>query len=235
MPAVSPAAPEGPPRAVACRPGICSHSVPESVWHGSRKHRPRHGSTTREWRDDRGSATTGRSQFRPAAFGWSRSVRRPEYRRPTGQDPDRDRHRRCLDTAEHASPNTHRRRWSSTPASVGGPPGVIGYTQLAGPLTEEFGWRGYLRQRWGRVRTTATPAVACGPRCGALPPDASVGQHAAVRTVAAYDPAQHVAAPRVPPAARLPADNQGGQGLDRAAPRPPGDAAAGRHLTGQKP
>ena len=42
-------------------------------------------------------------------------------------------------------------------AGVGGPLGVIGYTLLAGPLSEEFGWRGYLqprvRQRFGPVRT----------------------------------------------------------------------------------
>jgi uncharacterized protein len=42
-------------------------------------------------------------------------------------------------------------------AGVGGPLGVLGYTLLAGPLSEEFGWRGYLqprvRQRFEPVRT----------------------------------------------------------------------------------
>ncbi|SDS80150.1 CPBP family intramembrane glutamic endopeptidase [Microlunatus soli] len=43
-------------------------------------------------------------------------------------------------------------------AGVGGPLGVIGYTLIAGPLAEEFGWRGYvqprLRQRFGTITTT---------------------------------------------------------------------------------
>ena len=39
--------------------------------------------------------------------------------------------------------------------------------------------------------------------------------------ITACDLAQHVVAPRVPPAACLLAHNQGGQGLDGAAPRPP--------------
>jgi len=55
---------------------------------------------------------------------------------------------------------------ASVTASVGGPLGVLGYTLLAGPLSEEFGWRGYLqprlRERFGRFRTTAVLAVAWG-------------------------------------------------------------------------
>jgi uncharacterized protein len=51
-------------------------------------------------------------------------------------------------------------------ASVGGPLGVVGYTLLVGPLSEEFGWRGFLqprlRERYGRIRTTAVLAVAWG-------------------------------------------------------------------------
>jgi membrane protease YdiL (CAAX protease family) len=51
-------------------------------------------------------------------------------------------------------------------ASVGGPLGVVGYTLLAGPLTEEFGWRGFLqprlRERYRRIRTTDVLAVAWG-------------------------------------------------------------------------
>ena len=52
------------------------------------------------------------------------------------------------------------------------------------------------------------------------------------RVITAYDPPQHVVAPRVPPVACLLTHNQGDQGLDRAAPRPLDDVSGGRHLTG---
>ncbi|GAB3743273.1 CPBP family glutamic-type intramembrane protease [Microlunatus parietis] len=43
-------------------------------------------------------------------------------------------------------------------AGVGGPLAVLAYTLVAGPLAEEFGWRGWLqprlRQRWSRALTT---------------------------------------------------------------------------------
>ncbi|MBO0812334.1 MAG: CPBP family intramembrane metalloprotease [Microlunatus sp.] len=52
---------------------------------------------------------------------------------------------------------------SSVVADVGGPLVVIVYTLVSGPLSEEFGWRGYLqprlRQRFGPLRT----ALLLGP------------------------------------------------------------------------
>ena len=49
---------------------------------------------------------------------------------------------------------------ASVAVSVGGPLAVLGYTMIAGPLSEEFGWRGYvqplLRQRLGRAATALT-------------------------------------------------------------------------------
>lgn len=49
-------------------------------------------------------------------------------------------------------------------ASAGGPLGVIAYTLIAGPVAEEFGWRGYvqprLRRRWSRVGTATILGVA---------------------------------------------------------------------------
>ena len=43
---------------------------------------------------------------------------------------------------------------------------MVGYTLLAGPLTEEFGWRGFLqprlRERYRRIHTTVVLAVAWG-------------------------------------------------------------------------
>lgn len=51
-------------------------------------------------------------------------------------------------------------------ASVGGPLAVIGYTLAAGPLSEEFGWRGYLqprlRQRFGPMQTALVLGLAWG-------------------------------------------------------------------------
>ncbi len=49
-------------------------------------------------------------------------------------------------------------------ASVGGPAGVIAYTLIAGPLAEEFGWRGYvqprLRRRFSRIGTATILGLA---------------------------------------------------------------------------
>jgi uncharacterized protein len=55
---------------------------------------------------------------------------------------------------------------ASVAAGVGGPLGVLAYTLMSGPLSEEFGWRGFvqprLRLRYGRVRTTVVMAVVWG-------------------------------------------------------------------------
>lgn len=55
---------------------------------------------------------------------------------------------------------------TSVVVGVGGPLAVIGYTLIAGPLSEEYGWRGYvqplLRQRLGGVTT----ALAVGSMWG---------------------------------------------------------------------
>lgn len=49
-------------------------------------------------------------------------------------------------------------------ASVGGPLAVFAYTLVAGPLAEEFGWRGWLqprlRQRWSRALTATVLGTA---------------------------------------------------------------------------
>lgn len=49
-------------------------------------------------------------------------------------------------------------------ATVGGPLVVIAYTLVAGPLAEEFGWRGYLQPRlrrsWGALGTAGIVGVA---------------------------------------------------------------------------
>ena len=51
-------------------------------------------------------------------------------------------------------------------AGVGGPIGVIAYTLISGPLSEEFGWRGYvqprMRQRFGRIRTAVLLGLGWG-------------------------------------------------------------------------
>lgn len=51
-------------------------------------------------------------------------------------------------------------------AGVGGPLGALAYTLVSGPLSEEFGWRGYLqprlRERLGRVATVAVLGTAWG-------------------------------------------------------------------------
>jgi len=55
---------------------------------------------------------------------------------------------------------------SSVIASAGGPLGALAYTLLAGPLAEEFGWRGYLQPRlrhhYGRIAVTAVLGTAWG-------------------------------------------------------------------------
>jgi len=51
-------------------------------------------------------------------------------------------------------------------AGVGGPLGALAYTLVSGPLSEEFGWRGYvqprLRDRLGRAATVAVLGTAWG-------------------------------------------------------------------------
>jgi membrane protease YdiL (CAAX protease family) len=61
---------------------------------------------------------------------------------------------------------------STTVASVGGIAGAIGYTLISGPLSEEFGWRGYLQPRLRLIlrnplSTTAIMGAAWG--CWHLP------------------------------------------------------------------
>ena len=50
---------------------------------------------------------------------------------------------------------------SSVIAGAGGPLGALAYTLLAGPLSEEFGWRGYLQPRLRRYcgRTAVTVVI----------------------------------------------------------------------------
>jgi membrane protease YdiL (CAAX protease family) len=55
---------------------------------------------------------------------------------------------------------------SSVIAGAGGPLGALAYTLLAGPVAEEFGWRGYLQPRlrrfYGRIAVTGILGVAWG-------------------------------------------------------------------------
>ncbi len=55
---------------------------------------------------------------------------------------------------------------SSVIAGAGGPLGALAYTLLAGPVAEEFGWRGYLQPRlrrfYGRIAVTGIIGVAWG-------------------------------------------------------------------------
>jgi membrane protease YdiL (CAAX protease family) len=55
---------------------------------------------------------------------------------------------------------------SSVIAGAGGPLGALAYTLLAGPLSEEFGWRGYvqprLRRHYGRIAVTVPVGAAWG-------------------------------------------------------------------------
>jgi uncharacterized protein len=71
---------------------------------------------------------------------------------------------------------------ASVAAGVGGPLGVLAYTLVSGPLSEEFGWRGFvqprLRLRYGRVRTAVVMAVAWGLWHVPLFFLAGTGQHA---------------------------------------------------------
>lgn len=67
-------------------------------------------------------------------------------------------------------------------ASVGGPLGALAYTLVSGPLSEEFGWRGYvqprLRDRLGRAATVAVLGTAWGLWHVPLFFLAGTGQHA---------------------------------------------------------
>ena len=55
---------------------------------------------------------------------------------------------------------------SSVIAGAGGPLGALAYTLLAGPLAEEFGWRGYvqprLRRYYGRIAVTVVLGAVWG-------------------------------------------------------------------------
>ncbi|GAA1546108.1 CPBP family intramembrane glutamic endopeptidase [Kribbella lupini] len=55
---------------------------------------------------------------------------------------------------------------SSVIAGAGGPLGALAYTLLAGPVAEEFGWRGYLQPRlrrmYGRIAVTGIIGAAWG-------------------------------------------------------------------------
>ena len=55
---------------------------------------------------------------------------------------------------------------SSVIAGAGGPLGALAYTFIAGPLSEEFGWRGYLQPRlrryYGRIAATVVVGTAWG-------------------------------------------------------------------------
>ena len=55
---------------------------------------------------------------------------------------------------------------SSVIAGAGGPLGALAYTLIAGPLSEEFGWRGYvqprLRRYYGRIVVTVVIGAAWG-------------------------------------------------------------------------
>jgi membrane protease YdiL (CAAX protease family) len=51
---------------------------------------------------------------------------------------------------------------ASMMASVGGPLAVLAYTFLAGPLSEEFGWRGYVQPRLRTALGRAQTAVLLG-------------------------------------------------------------------------
>jgi uncharacterized protein len=58
------------------------------------------------------------------------------------------------------------RHAASVAVSVGGPLGVLAYTMISGPLSEEFGWRGYLqprlRRHFGRIHTSIVLGAGWG-------------------------------------------------------------------------
>ncbi|MHA6621807.1 CPBP family intramembrane glutamic endopeptidase [Pseudonocardia sp. DLS-67] len=51
---------------------------------------------------------------------------------------------------------------SARAATVGGPLAVVGYVLVAGPLAEEFGWRGYAQPRLRRLLAPVPTAVLLG-------------------------------------------------------------------------
>ncbi|HEY9294462.1 MAG TPA: CPBP family intramembrane glutamic endopeptidase [Microlunatus sp.] len=67
---------------------------------------------------------------------------------------------------QHGNPGAITDHLVAVAVGVGGPLGVIGYTLISGPLSEEFGWRGYLqprlRQRFGRARTAVVLGLGWG-------------------------------------------------------------------------
>lgn len=73
------------------------------------------------------------------------------------------------------------RHAADTIASVGGPAGALAYTMISGPLSEEFGWRGFvqprLRLRCGPLRTTLLIGTAWGVWHLPLFVMAGTGQH----------------------------------------------------------
>jgi len=55
---------------------------------------------------------------------------------------------------------------SSVIAGAGGPLGALAYTLLAGPLSEEFGWRGYVQPRLRRYHGRIAVTVVVGATWG---------------------------------------------------------------------
>lgn len=54
------------------------------------------------------------------------------------------------------------RHAASTIASVGGPLGALAYTFISGPLSEEFGWRGFMQPRLRRTLRPITTVTVIG-------------------------------------------------------------------------
>lgn len=69
----------------------------------------------------------------------------------------------CTDAGDLALLPAHA---AATVASVGGPLGALTYTMISGPLSEEFGWRGFLqprlREHAGRIQTALLLGLAWG-------------------------------------------------------------------------